>query len=336
MLEKPDLKDEQLITCLQDEYDLSVAQVTFLPIGADFSTAVYRVVAEDGTPYFCKLRSGAFDDTSVVLPKYLSDHGIVQIIPPLATKTGQLWGNLGAFKTILYPFVEGHNGYEVDLDEHHWRDLGTALKKIHTVQVPPALLSRIRHETYGPRARETVKTFLARIERDVLDDPIALELAAFLRSKRTEVLDLVHRAEQLAQALQAHPPEWVVCHSDLHAGNILIETNGALYVVDWDEPILAPKERDLMYIGGSLLASGLAPQEEETLFYRTYGPTQIHPVALAYYRYERIIQDIAVYCEQLLLTDKGGEDRAQSLQYLKSNFLPQGTIEIAYQSDRTR
>jgi spectinomycin phosphotransferase len=63
---------------------------------------------------------------------------------------------------------------------------------------------------------------------------------------------------------------------------------------------------------------------------------QIDPIALAYYRYERIIQDIAVYCEQLLLTDEGGEDREQSLRYLTSNFLPNNTIEIAYTSDKTR
>jgi len=67
-----------------------------------------------------------------------------------------------------------------------------------------------------------------------------------------------------------------------------------------------------------------------------YGAAQVDPMALAYYRYERIIQDIAVYCEQLFLSDEGGEDRAQSLQYLTSNFLPDGTIEIAYKSDRTQ
>jgi spectinomycin phosphotransferase len=63
---------------------------------------------------------------------------------------------------------------------------------------------------------------------------------------------------------------------------------------------------------------------------------QIDPIALAYYRYERIIQDIAVYCEQLLLTDEGGEDREQSLRYLTSNFLPNNTIAIAYKSDKTQ
>ena len=97
-----------------------------------------------------------------------------------------------------------------------------------------------------------------------------------------------------------------------------------------DENIIACLRNEYGLLGG-----WRSPQEEETLFYRAYGQTQIDPTAMAYYRYERIIQDIAAFCEQLLLTNEGGEDREQSLQYLKSNFLPNNTIEIAYQSDKT-
>jgi len=237
---------------------------------------------------------------------------------------------------ILYPFVEGHNGYEVSLSDRHWGDLGTALKRIHTAVVPPALTRRIQQETYSPQWREIVKTFLEHAENDAFADPVAATLAAFLKARRDEILDLVGRAERLAQALQARSPEFVLCHSDVHAGNILIDTNDALYIVDWDNPILAPKERDLMFIGGGQGFAGHTAQEEETLFYRGYGQTPIDPIALAYYRYERIIQDIAVFCEQLLLTNEGGEDRAQSLRYLTSNFLPNNTIAIAYTSDKTR
>jgi spectinomycin phosphotransferase len=243
---------------------------------------------------------------------------------------------LDTFTTILYPFIEGHNGYEMALSEHHWEELGIALKTIHNIDVPSALTSRIRRETYSPQAREAVKDFLERAKNDEFSDVGAKELTEFLTTKQAEILDLVRRAEQLAQILQGRPPEVTVCHSDIHAGNILLATDGVLYIVDWDEPILAPKERDLMYIGGGLLASGRTPQDEETLFYRAYGQTQTNGTALAYYRYERIIQDIAAYCEQLLLTDAGGEDRAQSLYYVKSNFLPDGTIDIAYQSDKTQ
>jgi spectinomycin phosphotransferase len=335
MLEKPDLQDERVVACLQDEYELRVAHVVFLPLGADLNTAVYRVVTDDQTPYFLKLRRAVFDEISAALPKFLSDHGIVQVVAPLTTRTGQLWASLDAFKVLLYPFVEGHNGYEVALSDQHWSEFGRALKSIHTVDLPPTLSRHIQRETYSPQWRETVKTFLERIEDEAFDEPVAVKLAAFLGIRRDQILDLVGRAARLAQSLQARSPQFVLCHSDIHAGNILIDANDAVYLVDWDNPILAAKERDLMFIGGGQMGSWHTPQEEETLFYRGYGHTQIEPIALAYYRYERIIQDIAIFCEQILLTNEGGEDRAQSLQYLTSSFLPNHVLEIAYRSDES-
>jgi spectinomycin phosphotransferase len=336
MLERPDLHDSVIAACLLDAYGLRAAYITFLPLGADRDTAVFRVGADDETPYFLKLRGGVFDETSVALPKFLSDQGIAQIIAPLATKSGLLWANLGAVKTILYPFVEGRNGYEVDLADRHWVEFGAALKRIHTAALPPALAGRIQRETYSPQWREIVRMFLKRVEDDRFGDPVAVELAAFMRAKRDKIGDLVGRAERLAEALQARSRGFVLCHSDVHAGNILIGAADAFYIVDWDNPILAPKERDLMFIGGGQGFTGHTPQEEETLFYRGYGQMQIDPLALAYYRYERIVTDIAVYCEQLLLSDAGGEDRQQSLRHFASNFQPDGTIEIAYKSDRTQ
>jgi spectinomycin phosphotransferase len=334
MLEKPDLQDDMITAGLQAAYGLRVAAIAFLPLGADLNTAVYRVTADDGVSYFLKLRSGVFDETSVTLPKFLSDQGIPHLIAPLTTTSGQLWADLADFKMILYPFIEGRNGYEVDLSDRHWIEFGAALKRIHSVTLPSALGNRIQRETFSPKWREIVKTFLADLDNESYDEPVAIKTAAFLQSKRAEVFDLVARTERCAQALQDRQPEFVLCHSDLHAGNVLIEERGAFYLVDWDAPLLAPKERDLMYAGGGQFGDARTPAEEERLFYRGYGPTQVDHHALAYYRYERIVEDIAVYCEQLLLSNDGGDDRPQALRYLMSNFEPNGTIEIAYRADK--
>ena len=55
MLEKPDLQDDHIIVCVQEAYGLRVIHIAFLPLGADRNTAVYRIVVDDGTPYFLKL-----------------------------------------------------------------------------------------------------------------------------------------------------------------------------------------------------------------------------------------------------------------------------------------
>jgi spectinomycin phosphotransferase len=329
MLERPDIQDERIVTCLQNEYGLNAACVEFLPLGADVDTAVYRLFDDNQTPYFLKLRIGSFDETSVALPRFLSDRGIKQLIAPLATVSGNLSGVLDESRTILYPFVEGRNGYETQMSERHWAEFGEALRRIHTAHLPLALLDNIRRETFSNQWREDVKRFLLRLDADAFNDPAVADVVEFLKTKRSEIKNLVERTQQLAQIMPAQSSDWIVCHSDIHAGNVLMADEGGFFIVDWDEPILAPKERDLMYIGAGLLASGRTPEEEENLFYRAYGRVQIDSSGLTYYRYERIIQDIAAYCEQLLMSNEGGADRARSLRALKSNFLPGGTIEMA-------
>jgi spectinomycin phosphotransferase len=332
MLEKPDLAEEKIITSLQDAYGLVVSQLTFLPLGADVNAAVYRLAVEDGKSYFVKLKRETFAEIGVALPRFLHDQGIPQIIAPLVTQNGQLWTRLEDFRLILYPFVQGRNGFEVVLSPRQWSEFGSALKRVHTTRLPTEFETAIPRESYSPQFREQVKRFLEQAKVGVIDDPVAVDVAELLRSEEEVILELIHRAERLAILLQAQSPEYVLCHSDVHAGNILVAEDEALYLVDWDEPILAPKERDLMYIGGAQGFTGVTAQEEETLFYRGYGPAKIDPLALAYYRYERIIQDIAAFCEQLLTTTEGGEDREQSYGYLASNFLPGGTVEMAYRT----
>jgi len=336
MLEKPAIPDESIIACLQAEFGLQITRLAFLPLGGDLSTAVYRVVAEDGTSYFCKLKRGVFDEVSVELPRFLSERGIPQIIPPLVTKTGRLWADLDEFRLILYPFVEGTSGFEVELSERQWADFGAALKRIHALALPPQLRRKIRRESFSPEWREDCQDILARLDGRMFDDPVTAQWAAFLRPKRDTIRDHIQRADRLARAMASRPTQEVLCHSDIHPGNLFIDRNETLFIVDWDYPMLAPKERDLMFIGGAQGYVNRTPEEEERLFYRSYGEVVIDPLALAYYRYERNIMDITVECTRILSEALGDQDRAQSQQILTWLFMPGGSVELAYGSDRTR
>jgi spectinomycin phosphotransferase len=332
MLEKPNLPDELLIASLQHDYGLRIVQIDFLPLGNDLNTAVYRVVAEDAQPYFLKLRSGPFDELTVAIPRLLSDQGMAQIIAPIPTNTGRLWARLDAFVLMLFPFVVGQNGFETAVSDRQRIELGAALKRLHTAILPEALRQRLARESYAPYWRDLVREFQARAEDTAFAEPVAAQLASFLRAKRAIVDDLIQRAEQLGNVLQTHWLEFVVCHADIHAGNLLIDASARLYIVDWDTLILAPKERDLMFIGAGI--DDVWPSaREHALFYQGYGATEIEPLALAYYRFERIVEDIAAYCEQILLTDQGGEDRAEGLRQLVSQFDPGNVVEVAFATD---
>jgi spectinomycin phosphotransferase len=334
MLERPDIQDEIIVACVRDAYGLTLTGVVFLPLGADRDTAVYRGIAGDGTGYFLKLRGGSFDPTTVAVPKLLHDQGIAQVIAPILTQSGGLWADLGAFKLTVSPFVEGRDGYAVRMADRHWREFGRALKGIHTALLPPAITQQIQREDYTPRFREHVKRFLVMAQETDFPDPVAARLAELLQREDALIGNLVRRAEALASVMQAQSQPFVLCHADIHAGNVFIDSAGRFYIVDWDTLILAPKARDLMYVGGGQFCNDRTPDEEERLFYQGYGPTDPDPVGLAYYRYERIVQDIAAYCEQILLTDGGGADQENGLRQLQSQFRPGEVVEMARRSEQ--
>ena len=177
-----------------------------------------------------------------------------------------------------------------------------------------------RHTTRN--GEKSVRYFQKQVEEIAYTDPVARKLSAFMLEKGDVINQIVGRAEELAHAMAQQPVEMVLCHSDAHPGNILVADSGELYLVDWDNPVFAPKERDLMFIGSGM--EGNQVQGWEASFYQGYGQVDIDQRALAYYRYERIVQDIAEFCKQLLLTKHGGEDREQAL-YIPHQFISPGS-----------
>ena len=94
MLERPDIQDARIIACLQDDYGVRVVQLAFLPLGADLNTAVYCVAADDGTPYFLKLRRGIFDESLWRCPSFSATKALRKSYLPLQPErdsSGQPW-----------------------------------------------------------------------------------------------------------------------------------------------------------------------------------------------------------------------------------------------------
>jgi spectinomycin phosphotransferase len=316
---------------LHDRFGLHIAQVTFLPLGADVNSAVYRVTADTGTAFFLKLRWGNFNEIAVAIRAFLHAQGIRQVIAPIATTTHDLWVRAHGFDWILYPYFGGKTGFEATLSKPQWIALGASIKAVHTTLLPADLVERVPREDYSPIWRTSVKRFDKQVQQDRSADPTAASLAAFWMTKRDEIESIVERAEQLAHALQKGTVDLAVCHSDLHGGNVLVGADDEIAIVDWDEPILAPKERDLMFIGGGV--GGIWNREQEaSWFYEGYGRTEIDLLALSYYRYERIVADIAAYAEQIFGMHGSVEDRQEGLQQVMDQFLPNNVVEIAHKS----
>ncbi len=268
------------------------------------------------------------------IPWLLHRSGLQQTIPPIKTIQGKATQPIDDFILTVYPFVDGQDGFNRNLTDDQWIKLGKALRQVHELEVPLSISNRIRQETYSAKWRDAVRSIYTHIDDDPIGDEISLKLHRFMKKNKPDIRRLEDRAEQLGEKLQNSSLPFVLCHSDIHGGNVLLDNNSHIYIVDWDESIMAPKERDLMFIGGGVGNVWNKPLEEK-LFCKGYEKTEINSTALAYYRHERIIEDIAIYSRELLLTTVGGKDRLEMYKHFIAMFEPQGVVDIAFKTDES-
>lgn len=327
MLEKT-IQDQQLIGLLKAHYGIDIHAIQFITGGADMNAFGYKADSESNS-YFVKLKYGYHDEINISIIRLLHDSGIKEVIFPIHTLEEKLVQKLDHFKIIVYPFIHAQNGFSQNLTEKQWNRLGTVLRQIHETSVPYSIQQQLRKEMYSANWRDMVRSFYSKIEFHSSDDQITADFKSFFNQHIDSIHQLVDSSEELSKKIQPDLDKYVLCHSDIHAGNVLVVNEESIYIIDWDEPMLAPKERDLMFIGGGV-GNVWNKLHEIDYFYEGYGKTKVDKTILSYYRHERIVEDIAVYGQDLLSHDQNEQSRLESFKHFKSMFDPNDVIEIAF------
>jgi len=333
MLEKTNITEKQIADCLSARYGITAAEIAFLPIGYDASAWAYRVAAADGQCYFLKLRRGATHTAPAAITRYLQAEGIRHVVAPLPTVTGQLMAPLEGYTLLLYPWIEGRSGMDAGLTDDQWIAFGALVRQIHTKQLPADLTAAMTREDFVLRHNWEmfVRQFSMTIQRQVYASPYERELSRLWLAHVDEITGIVERAELLGSMLRRRSSHFVLCHADIHTANLIVAPDGQLHVVDWDQPIYAPKERDLMFVVGP----DATATREETLFFIGYGETEIDALALAYYRAEWCAQEFVDFAKRVfLLDDVGDETKADSVRGFEQLFAPGDVVEVAHKMAR--
>ena len=330
MLEPPPLADSAMQAVLRADYGIADAALTFLPIGNDAASFVYRVDAVNGASHFLKARSGAgFSASSLTVPFFLHSQGIPHVMAPLPTAGRALWVEVQGFALSLHPFVDARTATDAGLTLTDWHALGATLRQIHASHLPVELAKSLPQETFTPSRRHVLDELAGLPGTLVFDDPLQAALAEFWRGRQKLIQTVIERADSLGAELRREALPRVLCHADLHTWNVLVDSARQMWIVDWDEVILAPKERDLMFVVGGI-GRGLVKPAETRSFLAGYGVSTIDPRALAYYRFAWAVQDMAAYAEQVCLARGVGEpSRRAALQGFVDMFEPGNMVDIA-------
>lgn len=321
--------DGDIREALAAHYGLDLAGLRFLPLGHDSAAWVYRAAAADGRAYFVKLRLSVANPAALLVPRHLHDHGVRQVVAPLPTRSGALWAHAASYALILYPFVEGASGMAHGMAADQWRAYGATLRQIHDAPVGEALACELRREQFAPPGAATIRALEAQIAAGEPAHAEARALADLWRERRATIETLLARVAELGPRLAQSAPPLLLCHADIHTNNLLVDPAGQVWVVDWDETLLAPRERDLMFAAGGISAQLVRPHEE-AWFFEGYGPVAIDPLALAYYRAAWAVEDIAAFGASVCLRpDLGPHSRQEALRSLGGLFAPGEIVAIA-------
>src|SRR5262249_52814569 len=305
MREKPSVSEEQLQVCLREQYDVGPVVLEFLPRGLDTRAGLYRVVSDERIWYLVRVKSGSLYEPGCFVPRFLWDRRIESVVPPIFNRRNSLWTQLGDWTVSVFTFLDGDTGWAGMTDEH-WKATGIIFKRIHEAALPYEMSQSLRKETFDPTEYiRWVAAFERRLAGCEPGRPAERALYASWMTHRTTIHRTLTALERLAGELQGRMFKQVICHADLHPGNLLRDRAGKVFVIDWEDVRMAPKERDFIFVK-ELQAKGSVLQDTVP-FFQGYGQAEIDWVALAYYRHELVVQDLSECARNVFFRDDLGE-----------------------------
>ena len=326
------------------EFGLTVRAIEANDEGIDRAAQRFRVYADgplsDPRWYAVKWTSGG-SVAGLLAPAALADSGVDGVAGPLRARDGRPWTDQPATveprRFSVVPWVGDHQAIEGGLNHPQWRAFGRLLAEVHEFQVPDALRAAIPAVTHDRELAAVTRTDeLVASDRPDLDR----DVAALWRDNRNRLLAAADAVPQLA----AHIDPTVLCHADPHLGNVLAGSPGAsdadaVWLVDWDDAVLATPEQDLMFVLGGTYGDEHIGERERDRFAAGYLGDEsataddlrraADATRLQYYRLVRALIDVADLAAEALVPDTEPAWRATASRLVAANLCPEGLLALS-------
>ncbi|MEV4658588.1 aminoglycoside phosphotransferase family protein [Micromonospora sp. NPDC049301] len=315
---------------IRTEFGLDLARLDEVTHGADQRARLWLAHTADGTRYAVKL-SGGGTPAGLVVTAHLAGQGVPGIPAPLRTRDGRLYGDREGHRLSVVPWVSDQRALDGPMTDAHWRAYGELLAAVHAVPVTDELLALL--PPGGAAYPEIVATTRAMAER--LRDPGAAdpagpsvaEMAAVWAASADWLSTLADGVERLATVQRDRPV--VVCHGDPHLGNLLLGPQGQVWLIDWDDAVLAPPECDLMFVTDGVLAFAPITAEQRVAVLTGYGRADVDPARLAWFLAVRALDDLTDWTRQALDPDASAADRGRAARIVRGLVSPVGLVTLA-------
>ena len=231
--------NDQLHSIIVSHYGLRNVRIASAP--RQFVAETYIVKTADRQTFFCKVV-----DKPLFIPKIISslpvldalhNVGFERINFPIKTLTDSLYVRLGETLVVLFNYIEAEQSYDFDYEA-----FGRLLGEVHAVTdrikvVIPTERFLLKHSYTFEAGFEEILTTKS---RDVTTQGLQYLLLEYESEIRRHYASL----QRIIDECSYNNFHLVITHGDA-GGNVLVKAPTDLYLIDWDEILLAPPERDL-------------------------------------------------------------------------------------------
>ncbi len=201
--------------------------------------------------------------------------GIVNIAHPIPTSNGQMRIQIRDFQIALFDWIPGRTAQEHKLTDTQLERLGEFLAKIH--QSKTIIGEYSVRENFAIPFKDRLVAILSDMSEIAGDSTkYKTKLELFIEPHRQKFTRELETLDKLQRQVKTMNLEFVNCHGEPSPGNILSSNDGQIHLLDWDEPIFAPKEKDLLFFkdnvepvmkGYSLFSSDTVIDQDVLEFY---------------------------------------------------------------------
>lgn len=242
MLVEPQIPRSTILQLLSEHYQLDSVSLEFIPKGE--CSWNYKVQIGDEA-YFLKIHG----DTVLPLERFdllsrmYEQAHIEEILHPIKTKNDKSYVFLDSYPVVLFPYVDGKNGFEMPFPGDIRFRIGEVLAHLHQLKNVGEDYPVI--EDFIFPYKQKLKELLEITESK---NEYQKEVGILLHKNKQQILHSLQVLESLGEKIRRKNPELVICHGDIHDGNILLDKDGKVHIIDWDDLKLCPKEKDLNYV----------------------------------------------------------------------------------------
>ncbi|MFI7491725.1 phosphotransferase enzyme family protein [Micromonospora echinaurantiaca] len=298
-------------------------------LGADRRALLWRAESADGDRYAVKL-SGGGTPAGLMVSAHLAGQGVPGIPAPLPGPDGRPWTVRDGRRLSVLPWVSDDRALGGAMTDAHWRSYGEVLARVHAAEVTDELAGLLPPGGgTHPAVLATLRAVDERVGRHRPGDRLADELVRIWSTAAGPVAELAAAVEPLGAELRDRPGRAVVCHGDPHLGNLLLGPAGRIWLIDWDDAVLAPPECDLMFVFGGVLAFAPVTAVQQAAFRVGYGPTEPDPARLAWFLTVRALDDLGDWAGQVLDVARAEGERRQALDIVRGLISPDGLVTLA-------